>query len=118
LTAEIAAAIAAGAGRELGSGYQASVHLYRTSAGNVVVKQPHRGGPLGALWRSLLRGTRFDGCTASPAFLARSASSATVGSQRVAGPSLREQRRGSSTATFFACWPRRGGARPASRMAT
>ena len=55
LTAEIAGAIAAGAGRELGSGYQASVHLYRTSVGEVVVKQPHRGGPLGPVWRSLLR---------------------------------------------------------------
>ena len=55
LTAEIAAAIAAGTGRPLGLGYQASVQLYRTSAGDVVVKQPHRGGPLGAVWRSLLR---------------------------------------------------------------
>ena len=38
LTAEIAAAIASGAGRVLGSGYQASVHVYRTSVGAVVVK--------------------------------------------------------------------------------
>jgi predicted Ser/Thr protein kinase len=55
LTAELAGLIATGAGRELGSGYQASVHVYRTAAGDVVVKKPHRGGPLGALWRSLLR---------------------------------------------------------------
>jgi predicted Ser/Thr protein kinase len=55
LAAEIAAAVAAGTGRELGSGYQASVYLYRTSVGDVVVKQPHRGGPLGAVSRSLLR---------------------------------------------------------------
>ena len=45
-----------GAGRrELGSGYQASVHVYTTSIGDVVVKTPHHGGPLGGLWRSLLR---------------------------------------------------------------
>ena len=56
LTAELGAAIAAGAGRrELGSGYQASVHVYTTSIGDVVVKTPHRGGPLSGLWRSLLR---------------------------------------------------------------
>jgi len=55
LTAEIAAAISAGPGRELGSGYQASVNAYRTSAGDIVVKKPHRGGPLGGLWRSLLK---------------------------------------------------------------
>ena len=56
LTAELGAAIAAGAGRrELGSGYQASVHVYTTSIGDVVVKTPHHGGPLGGLWRSLLR---------------------------------------------------------------
>jgi predicted Ser/Thr protein kinase len=54
LTAELAAAIAGGTGRKLGSGYQASVHLYRTSAGDVVVKQPHRG-LLGFVWRWLLR---------------------------------------------------------------
>jgi predicted Ser/Thr protein kinase len=55
LTAELAAAIAAGSGRKLGSGYQASAHLYRTSAGDVVVKQPHRGGVLQGVWRRLLR---------------------------------------------------------------
>jgi len=55
LTAELAGLIARGAGRELGSGYQASVRVYRTAGGDVVVKKPHRGGPLGALWRSLLR---------------------------------------------------------------
>ena len=53
--AELGAAIESGAGRELGSGYQASVRLYDTSAGPVVVKKPHRGGPLSALWRYLLR---------------------------------------------------------------
>jgi predicted Ser/Thr protein kinase len=55
LTAELAAAVSTGAGRtELGKGYQASVHVYATSAGDVVVKSPHRGA-LAPLWRSLLR---------------------------------------------------------------
>ena len=55
LAAELGAAIAAQRGRKLGSGYQASVQLYETSAGPIVVKQPHLGGALGSLWRSLLR---------------------------------------------------------------
>jgi serine/threonine protein kinase len=54
LAAELRAAIDAGLGKELGSGYQASVHRYRTSVGEVVVKKPHRG-PLQGVWRSLLR---------------------------------------------------------------
>jgi serine/threonine protein kinase len=54
LAAELDAAIAAGSGRELGSGYQASVHLYETFAGAVVVKKPHRGA-LRGVWRALLR---------------------------------------------------------------
>jgi serine/threonine protein kinase len=94
LTAEIARAIAAGKGRELGSGYQASVHAYRTSAGDVVVKRPHRGGPLGALWRSLLRREhaiyeRLDGIAGVPR------SFGLIGGEYlalelIAGPSLRE----------------------------
>jgi serine/threonine protein kinase len=94
LTAEIAAAIAAGAGRELGSGYQASVHAYRTSAGDVVVKEPHRGGLLAGLWRSLLRREhavyeRLDGIAGIPR------SFGLIGGEYlalelVAGPSLRE----------------------------
>ena len=55
LAAELGAAIAAGRGVPLGSGYQASVRLYETSAGAIVVKQPHGGGPLAGLWRALLR---------------------------------------------------------------
>jgi serine/threonine protein kinase len=55
LETELAAAIRASPGRLLGQGYQASVHLYRTSIGDVVVKKPHDGALLGALWRSLLR---------------------------------------------------------------
>lgn len=54
LAAELSAAIAAGSGRELGSGYQASVHVYTTSFGDVVVKTPHNG-ILGGLWRALLQ---------------------------------------------------------------
>jgi len=94
LTAEIAGAIDAGAGRELGSGYQASVQAYRTSAGDVVVKKPHRGGPLGWLWRSLLKREqavyeRLDGIAGIPR------SFGLVGGEYlalelVAGPSLRE----------------------------
>jgi serine/threonine protein kinase len=41
-------------GRRLGSGYQASVHLYTSEAGAVVVKKPHRSRLLGWLWRALL----------------------------------------------------------------
>jgi predicted Ser/Thr protein kinase len=48
-------AIRAGDGRRLGRGYQASVELYSTPAGDVVVKKPHASGPLAPLWRRLLR---------------------------------------------------------------
>jgi serine/threonine protein kinase len=93
LTAEIAGAIAAGAGRELGSGYQASVRLYRTSAGDVVVKQPHRGGPLGAVWRSLLRRehavyARLDGIAGVPRSFGLVGDGLAL--EYVPGPSLRE----------------------------
>jgi predicted Ser/Thr protein kinase len=94
LTAEIAGAIAAGAGRELGRGYQASVHVYRTSAGDVVVKQPHRGGPLGAVWRSLLRREhlvyeRLHGIAGIPRSFGLVGDGLAL--EYVAGPSLREQ---------------------------
>jgi predicted Ser/Thr protein kinase len=93
LTAEIAGAIAAGNGRELGSGYQASVRLYRTSAGDVVVKQPHRGGPLGAVWRSLLRRehavyARLGGIAGIPRLLGLVGDGLAL--EYVPGPSLRE----------------------------
>ena len=93
LTAEIAGAIASGAGRELGSGYQASVRLYRTSAGDVVVKQPHRGGPLGAVWRSLLRREhavyeRLHGIAGIPRSFGLVGDGLAL--EYVAGPSLRE----------------------------
>ena len=92
LAADLAAAIAAGKGRELGSGYQASVHLYETSAGGVVVKQPH-GGPLAALWRSLLRReaavyARLGGIAGIPRSFGLVGDGLAL--EHVAGPSLRE----------------------------
>jgi predicted Ser/Thr protein kinase len=48
-------AIARGEGRVLGRGYQATVELYSTSSGNVVVKTAHSRGALGPLYRHLLR---------------------------------------------------------------
>ena len=106
LRAELEAAIEAGRGHELGSGYQASVHLYRTSAGDVVVKTPH-GGPFAALWRALLKRehavyARLDGIPGVPR------SFGLVGDERlalefVAGPSLREHETGiADRDAFFA----------------
>jgi predicted Ser/Thr protein kinase len=48
-------AIARSQGRVLGSGYQATVELYSTPAGDAVVKKPHKAKLLGPLWRYLLR---------------------------------------------------------------
>jgi predicted Ser/Thr protein kinase len=48
-------AIARGEGRVLGRGYQATVELYSTPAGDAVVKKPHGTGLFGPLWRRLLR---------------------------------------------------------------
>jgi predicted Ser/Thr protein kinase len=94
LAAELGAAIAAGRGRELGSGYQAAVHLYETSAGPVVVKQPHRGGPLGGLWRALLRReqavyARLGGIAGVPRSFGLVGGDYLV-LEYIAGPSLRE----------------------------
>ena len=106
LTAEIAAAIAAGTGRPLGLGYQASVQLYRTSAGDVVVKQPHRGGPLGAVWRSLLRREhavyqRLDGIVGIPRSFGLVGDGLAL--EYVAGPSLRDdEARLTDREVFFA----------------
>lgn len=103
--AELRAAIESGPGRELGSGYQASVHLYETSAGAVVVKKPHRGGPLGALWRSLLRReaavyARLGGIAGIPRSFGLV--SDTLVLEHIAGPSLRghEPRIGDRDAFF------------------
>ena len=48
-------AIARGEGRVLGRGYQATVELYSTPGGDAVVKRAHGTGPLGPLYRYLLR---------------------------------------------------------------
>ena len=48
-------AIARGDGRVLGRGYQATVELFSTPAGDAVVKRAHGGGLLGPLFRHLLR---------------------------------------------------------------
>lgn len=48
-------AIQRSSGRLLGSGYQASVYLYATPAGDVVVKKPHEASLLGPLWRRTIR---------------------------------------------------------------
>jgi predicted Ser/Thr protein kinase len=48
-------AITRAEGRVLGSGYQATVELYSTPAGDAVLKKPHGSGLLGPLWRRLLR---------------------------------------------------------------
>jgi serine/threonine protein kinase len=55
LTTWLREAIGTAGGRRLASGYQASVHLYASPVGEIVVKQPHAGGLLGPLWRALLR---------------------------------------------------------------
>jgi predicted Ser/Thr protein kinase len=89
---ELEAAIAAKTGRELGSGYQASVHIYSTAGGDVVVKTPHRGGPLAALWWTLLRREqavyeRLDGIPGIPRSFGLVGGGLAL--EYVAGPSLR-----------------------------
>lgn len=96
LAAELGAAITARKGRELGSGYQASVHLYETSAGAIVVKTPHRGGPLGSLWRSLLRReaavyAQLGGIAGIPRSFGLVGEGLAL--EHVAGPSFREHER-------------------------
>ena len=93
LAADLAAAIAERRGRELGSGYQASVHLYETSTGAIVVKQPHRGGPLSGLWSALLRReaavyARLGGIAGIPRSFGLVGDGLAL--EHVAGPSLRE----------------------------
>jgi predicted Ser/Thr protein kinase len=107
LTGEIAGAVEAGAGRELGSGYQASALLYRTSAGDVVVKKPHRSGPLGWLWRSLLKREhavyeRLGGIAGIPRSFGLVAGE-YLALEFIAGPSLREhETRLADREAFFA----------------
>jgi predicted Ser/Thr protein kinase len=93
LAAELGAAVAAQRGRKLGSGYQASVQVYETSSGAVVVKQPHAGGPLGSLWRSLLRReaavyARLRGIAGIPRSFGLVGDGLAL--EHIAGPSLRE----------------------------
>jgi predicted Ser/Thr protein kinase len=93
LAAELEAAIAANTGRVLGSGYQASVRIYATTAGDVVVKTPHRGGPLAGLWRSLLAREqavyeRLSGIAGIPRSFGLVGDGLAL--EYVAGPSLRE----------------------------
>jgi predicted Ser/Thr protein kinase len=91
---QLAAAAASGPGRPLGRGYQASVHLYATPAGEVVIKKPHRGGPLGGLWRSLLRReqavySRLSGIAGIPRSFGL-IDGEQLALEYVAGPSLRD----------------------------
>jgi serine/threonine protein kinase len=91
---ELAAAVSAQPGRELGSGYQASVRLYATPYGELVVKRAH-GGPLGPLWRHLLRREhavyeRLGGIAGIPRAFGLVDGEA-LALEYVAGPSLREQ---------------------------
>jgi predicted Ser/Thr protein kinase len=92
--AELGAAIASGTGRrELGSGYQASVQVYAVSVGDVVVKTAHRGGPLAALWRLLLRREqavyeRLVGIAGIPRSFGLVGGDLAL--EYIAGPSLRE----------------------------
>jgi predicted Ser/Thr protein kinase len=93
LAAELEAAIAANTGRKLGSGYQASVRIYTTTAGDVVVKTPHRDGPLTGLWRSLLAREqavydRLGGIAGIPRSFGLVGGGLAL--EYVAGPSLRE----------------------------
>lgn len=104
--ANLEAAIAATPGRELGSGYQASVRLYETPAGAVVVKTPH-GGALGPVWRYLLRRegdvyARVAGIPGIPHCFGLLHGRA-LALEYVAGPSLREhETRIADRSAFFA----------------
>lgn len=104
--AELEAAVEAAPGRELGSGYQASVRLHETPSGAVVVKTPH-GGALGFLWRYLLRRegdvyARVAGIPGIPRCFGLLHGRA-LALEYVAGPSLREhEARIADREAFFA----------------
>jgi serine/threonine protein kinase len=90
----LAAAVAAGPGRELGSGYQASVRLYPTPFGDIVVKRSH-AGLLGGLWRRLLERehavySQLEGVPGIPRAYGLIGGDGLV-LEYIAGPSLREQ---------------------------
>ena len=87
-------AIKASPGRRLGSGYQATVHLYTTPAGNLVVKKAHVAKRLGFLWRYLLRRenqvyARLRGVPGVPRSFGLLDDEYLV-LEHIAGPSLRE----------------------------
>lgn len=92
--AELQAAVAESGGRELGSGYQASVRLHHTRLGPIVVKTPH-GGALRTMWRYLLRREReVYACVAGIPGIPRCFGLLRGGElalEYIAGPSLREQ---------------------------
>jgi serine/threonine protein kinase len=90
---QLAAAVATAPGRELGSGYQASVRVVSTPAGDIVVKRPH-GGVLAMLWRYLLRRehsvyTRLGGIAGIPRAYGLIGGEA-LALEYITGPSLRE----------------------------
>jgi serine/threonine protein kinase len=100
-------AIRASDGRRLGRGYQASVEIYSTAAGDVVVKKPHRSALLGWLWRRLLRREhavyeRLAGIPGVPRTFGL-IDSEYLALEYVPGPSLREHEpRLRDRAAFFA----------------
>lgn len=92
--ASLRASIDSGGGRALGSGYQASVRVYDTPFGSVVVKDPHRTGPLASLWRHLLRReeavyARLAGIEGIPRSFGL-VEGECLALEYIAGPSLRE----------------------------
>src|SRR5690606_28825153 len=85
--------IASSPGQTLGSGYQASVHLYSAGGRAVVVKKPHASPLLGWLWRRLLKREqrvyeRLGGIPGVPRSYGLVADACLV-LEYVAGPSLR-----------------------------
>jgi predicted Ser/Thr protein kinase len=89
------AALKTDGGELLGSGYQATVHLYRSPYGTVVVKSAHEGGLLGLMGKRMLAReyrvySRLSGVRGIPrcyGFLDRT----HLVLEHVAGPSLRTQ---------------------------
>jgi predicted Ser/Thr protein kinase len=110
-TAELARAlhdaIARSDGRVLGRGYQGTVELYSTSAGDAVVKKPHRSALLGPLFRRLLRREQaiyeqLAGVTGVPRTYGL-IDGEYLALEHIAGPSLREhETRLADRAAFFA----------------
>jgi predicted Ser/Thr protein kinase len=87
------AALATGRGELLGSGYQATAHLYRGPYGDVVVKSPHARGLLGRIGkRALAREHRVYSCLAGVRGVPRCygfIDDTHLVLEHIAGPSLR-----------------------------